>query len=304
MTGKTGKSGSVHRLRQIDDALLRRWPLPRVHGDQGKDDRGRVLVVGGSRQIPGAAILAAVASLRAGAGKLQIATSRSVATAVAVSVPEALVLGIPETSRGEIAASGCRALHEHIQRVDALLIGPGMMDARAGVRLLRHCVAGGTDAVLVVDAAPLAAFAGRKPLPHRHRPGIVLTPHAGEMAKLWGVKREEVVRHALAMAREASAQLDAVIVLKGARTWIVAPDGSAFRNTAGNVGLGTSGSGDTLAGLIVGLCARGATPLQAAVWGVYLHARAAESLAEKLGVFGFLARELPSEIPALLAGFS
>lgn len=304
MTIKKGKFGSPSRVRHIDAALLRRWPLPSVDGSQGKDDRGRVLVVGGSQQVPGAVILAGVAALRAGAGKLQIATSRSVATAVAVSVPEALVVGLRETSRGEIAAAACRTVHAQIDRADALLIGPGMLDARAGVHVLRHCVAGGTRAALVVDAAPLAAFAGRKPLPHRHAPGIVLTPHTGEMAMFWGVKRHEVVGGGLQMARDAAAQLDAVIVLKGPQTWIVAPDGSAFRNTAGNVGLGTSGSGDTLAGLIAGLCARGAEPLQAAVWGVFLHAKAGESLAKKQGVLGFLARELLLEIPALLSAFS
>jgi len=90
------------------------------------------------------------------------------------------------------------------------------------------------------------------------------------------------------------------VALKGAQTFVVAPDGTAYRNTAGNVGLGTSGSGDTLSGVIAGLSARGASALQAAVWGVYLHAKAGDVLARRIGGLGFLARELLSEIPPLL----
>jgi len=102
------------------------------------------------------------------------------------------------------------------------------------------------------------------------------------------------------VARAAAAQLGLVITLKGAHTFVVAPDGTAFQNDAGNVGLGTSGSGDVLSGVIAGLCARGASALQAAVWGVYLHAKAGDRLARRIGPLGFLARELLGEIPQLL----
>ncbi len=95
-----------------------------------------------------------------------------------------------------------------------------------------------------------------------------------------------------------------MVALKGAQTFVVAPDGSAYRNTAGNVGLGTCGSGDALSGVIAGLTARGAPPLQAAVWGVYLHAKAGDILARRIGPLGFLARELLTEIPPLLVKHS
>lgn len=98
-----------------------------------------------------------------------------------------------------------------------------------------------------------------------------------------------------------AARLDAVVALKGPETFIAAPDGTTYRNTAGNLGLGTSGSGDTLSGVIAGLAARGADPLQAAVWGVFVHARAGELLARRIAPLGFLARELLAEVPALVA---
>ena len=274
--------------------------LPPVDGAQGKDGRGCVLVVGGSDQIPGAVILAATAALRAGAGKLQIATGRRVAPWVAVAVPEARVIGLRHTPGGELAPRACGAIRHEASACDALLVGPGMMDERAGVELVRRCLRARGGPPLIVDAAPLAAFRDRRPFGRRTPPGVVLTPHAGEMAMLWDLSKEQVQAAPLEVAREASARLGAVVVLKGAVTVIAAPDGAAFHNTAGNSGLGTSGSGDALSGIIAGLCARGADPLRAAVWAVYLHARAGDALARRIGHHGYLARELLPEIPALL----
>jgi hydroxyethylthiazole kinase-like uncharacterized protein yjeF len=288
----------VEGSTRVTPALLRRLRLPPVDGDQGKEGRGCVLVVGGSDQIPGAVILAATAALRAGAGKLQIATGRRVAPWVAVAVPEARVIGLRHTRSGELAPRACGAIQAEAAACDALLVGPGMMDERAGVALVRRCLSRRQGPALVVDAAPLAAFGG--PRPARRREGLVLTPHAGEMAMLWKIPKEEVQAAPLEIARQAAARLGAVVVLKGAVTIIAAPDGTAFHNTAGNSGLGTSGSGDALSGIVAGLCARGADPLRAAVWAVYLHARAGDVLARRIGHHGYLARELLPEIPALL----
>ncbi len=295
MTAKRARAAT-----RITDALLRKWPLPKVHPKLGKEGRGDVLVIGGSRQIPGAAILAAVGALRAGAGTLQIATARSVSGLVAVSVPEARVIALREARSGELAR-GCHAsLSKEIETANAILIGPGMHDDKAALDLLRHCARMHTKSSLVVDAAALRVFSGRQPLPGRPLPEIIATPHAGEMAELWNCSRADVLANPLPVARAAAAQLGVVVTLKGAQTFVVAPDGTAFHNLAGNVGLGTSGSGDTLSGVIAGLCARGAPALQAAVWGVYLHAKAGDVLARRMGSLGFLARELLTEIPQLL----
>jgi ADP-dependent NAD(P)H-hydrate dehydratase len=131
----------------------------------------------------------------------------------------------------------------------------------------------------------------------------VLTPHAGEMAAMLGRPRDEVEADQARFAREAAARFGAVVALKGAQTFVAAPGGESYRNARGDVGLATSGSGDTLAGIVGGLLARGAEPVQAAVWGVYLHARAGRRLAERIGI-GFLAREIPAEIPPLMRELS
>lgn len=287
--------------KTVTPALLRRWPLPAIDGAQGKESRGRVLIVGGSEQIPGGVILAATAALRAGAGKLEIATSRSVAPWVAVAVPEARVRGLRQDRRGELAAGACHGLRQNAAACDAVLIGPGMMNGRAGTELIQQCVRETNGPALVVDASPLAAFARGRRFKRRGGSRLILTPHAGEMASLWGIEKAAVLSAPLEVARQAALSLEATVVLKGQETFIVAPDGTAFRNTAGNDGLGTSGSGDVLAGIIAGLCARGADTVQAAVWGVYLHARAGDALAARHGRDGLLARELANEVPPLLA---
>jgi ADP-dependent NAD(P)H-hydrate dehydratase len=286
---------------RITPALLRRLPLPEVKGVDGKEGRGCVLVVGGSDQIPGAVILAATAALRAGAGKLQIATSRRVAPWVAVAVPEARVIGLRQGRRGEVAPRACDVLRTEVSACDALLIGPGMMDGRGGAQLVRRCAAEGDGPPLIVDAAALEAFSDRRRLSPPRRALMILTPHAGEMASLWQIGKAAVLADPMAAAQEAAGRLGAVVALKGAQTYVAAPDGTTFHNTAGNSGLGTSGSGDTLSGIIAGLCARGADPLRATVWGVYLHACAGDALARQIGPCGFLARELLGEIPRLLA---
>jgi hydroxyethylthiazole kinase-like uncharacterized protein yjeF len=290
----------------VDAELLRQWPLPDMDGALGKVGRGQVLVVGGSVQNPGAVMLAGISALRAGAGRLQLATAAAVAPLVAVSVPEARVIGLVHGPDGELLASACRALRAEMAACDALLVGPGMMAGRAAAALLRAHFNGSSPAALVVDAGGLPAYVAHVEKRSGDGQGAlgkpaILTPHAGEMAKMCGVGRDAVQSDPLDMAHRAALRYQAVIVLKGAETYVAAPDGRVFVNTAGGLGLGTSGSGDALAGLVAGLAARGTEALQAAVWAVHLHALAGDRLARKLGPLGFLARELSGEIPVLLS---
>ncbi len=280
-------------LRNLDADALRQLPLPAAGGD--KEARGRICVVGGSAQVPGAALLSAEAALRAGGGKLQIATVRSCAVPLALAVPEALVLGLREDGNGEIAG-GAAALKATIDDCDAVLIGPGMRATPFLERLTAK--ASRTTATVVMDAG---ALNGRIRAPEG-RP-FVLTPHAGEMANMCGGTKQAVqdapLEHAARMARSTHS----VLVLKGARTYIVAPDGTAWLHDGGGPGLGTSGSGDTLAGLIAGFAARGASPLAAALWGVWVHGEAGRLLSQSVGPLGFLAREIAREVPAILGRF-
>jgi hydroxyethylthiazole kinase-like uncharacterized protein yjeF len=302
-TDSTGDStGDVLCPVIITARRLRRWPLPRPSEGDDKEDRGRVLVVGGAPQMPGAVILAATAALRVGAGKLRIATPRSIAPLVAAAVPEAFVHALPETPSGAIDPAAAEELASSIERSGTAVIGPGLVDEETTGRLMLDLVPRLERATLVVDAAAFAPLADAPDLFHPLGGRVVLTPHAGEAASMLNMKKEAIERDPLPAARRAAADLGAVVALKGARTHIAAPGGKVWINTGGTIGLATSGSGDTLAGLIAGLIARGADPAQATAWGVFVHASAGNLLARKVGQLGFLPRELLAEIPAILHG--
>jgi len=290
---------------EVTPGLLRRIPLPQPASDDDKDGRGRVLVIGGAAEVPGAVMLAGIAALRAGAGKLQLATVKSVAAYLGIAVPEARVIGLPETSEGAVAREAAPLLPPFCDAADCVLLGPGMLDPETTDGLLRAliCKIGGGPA-LVLDAGGLGCIRLDDSL-LRHRGGrVVLTPHAGEMARLLDREREAVVRDACQVAAEAAARFGAVVALKGAKTYVATPDGKCFVYRDGSVGLATAGSGDTLAGIVAGLLARGADPLEATLWAVWLHGAAGTVLAKRHGTVGFLARELLAEIPGLMHGLS
>jgi len=286
--------------------LLRGWPLPRPDDDgagRGKDTRGSVLVIGGSTDVPGAILLAGTAALRAGAGKLQLATPRDVAPGLAIAVPEARVLGLARTESGDIDPSEAARLAGAVEGVPAALIGPGMLDVPTVQELLRRLLPQMKETALALDAAGLAAVSEDRAALHHLDGAAVLTPHTVELALMLGIERDEVERDPLGVTRRAAREARAVVVLKGSSTYISTPDGAAYRYSEGNIGLATSGSGDTLAGVVVGLLARGAEPAQAAVWAVYLHGEAGNTMTRRMGKLGFLARELLAELPALMAQF-
>jgi ADP-dependent NAD(P)H-hydrate dehydratase len=284
----------------VDSELLRTMPLPQHHGNQDKDQRGQALIVGGCTEVPGGVRLAAEAALRAGAGKLQIATCASIAVPMGIAIPEALVMALAETPSGCIGAEAADAVVKRAQRADAVLVGPGMpaSDDTAGFAagLLRTV----DNLTAVLDAGALAGLLADPGSTRRHAGRMVLTPHAGEMAKLMNMDRGGVEADPLEVARRAAAAFQAVVVMKGPQTHIVSPQGQAWLFQDGTVGLAISGSGDVLGGIITGLLARGATPTKAALWGVWLHGHAGQRLMQRHGL-GFLARELPAEIPRLMA---
>ncbi|MBA2962603.1 MULTISPECIES: NAD(P)H-hydrate dehydratase [Ramlibacter] len=272
----------------LDAGALRDWPLPALSDDADKEARGQLLVVAGSREIPGAALLAATAALRMGAGKLVIATGESVATGLALAMPEARVIGLPETPAGGFRLDGIERLEASLEGANAILVGPGMMETAATAAFARGLLPLLAGRRLVLDAAAMdAAMAGPFPEP------VLLTPHAGEMAHLTGAGKQAVLADPATAAWEAARRWNAVVAVKGAATVLATPDGRCWRHEGGNCGLATSGSGDTLAGAIAGLCARGATLEQACAWGVVLHAQAGDRLAARRGAVGYLAREIP-----------
>lgn len=263
--------------QRLDAALLRRWPLP---DDESADKHGRgtVLLIGGAAETPGAILLGGVAALRSGAGRLELATAAEVAPAVAVAVPEAMVVAFDADELGDLVA-----------QADAVAVGPGMGDIDAAARLLELVVRQArTDVPIVVDALALGALDAVPSAAERGN--VVLTPNRSELQRLLGDDDEEP-------ERRAAARFGATVACFGR---VVGPDGSSYFDAETVRGLGTSGAGDVLAGLVAGLAARCGDGLQAAVWASLVHRLAADGLSRRIGPVGYLARELADEVPALL----
>lgn len=283
----------------LDRALLRDFPLPDHPEDSSKEDRGRLLVVAGSRELQGAAYLAGVAALRAGAGKLQIATAASIAVQLGASIPEARVIAHRETEPGCVDPGSIAPIVESARAAQAVTIGCGMQHGPPLETLLDTLLDCGADVPLVLDAAVLGCLAPRAATLRAWRGGAALLPHAGEMAQLLECDADEVLADPAAAARRAAEAYGAVALVKGPVSHVAAPDGRAFRFRGGGVGLATSGSGDVLAGIVGGFAARGADALTATLWGVYVHGEAGRILAKRVGRVGFLAREILDLIPKI-----
>jgi len=293
---------SSTRWVRLDARALRRWPLPGVSQDADKEERGRIVVVGGSREIAGAVQLAGIAALRAGAGKLVIASASGVAPALGQAVPEARVIPLPEREAGSFELRGADALARTLAGAAAVLIGPGMMDPEGNLPFIARVLEQCGEAPVVLDACAMDVVQRLG----RFRQPVLLTPHAGEMAHLLGIGKDQVLADPEGIVLDAARRWNAVVALKGATTLIAAPDGRGWRHEGGDPGLATSGSGDVLAGLVAGFTARQVPLEQACAWGVVLHALAGHSLGRHVAPLGFLARELPGPVPALIqriAGF-
>jgi len=258
---------------------------------------GHQLLIAGARGKIGAAVLAAAAGLRSGAGLVSLAVPSSQQAVVATARPEAMTEGLPDEdgSLGPVSGELLAGLCEGKQ---SLAVGPGLGQA-APVADLVHYVLTGYDGALVLDADALNVLASQPEilLRRRGRP-LVLTPHPGEMARLCHCKVADIESDRIGVARDFARRFDLVLVLKGAPTLIASPDGRLTINSSGNPLLATGGSGDVLTGLLGGLLAQGMAPFEAACLGVYLHGAAADRLLPRLGDAGLLAGDLAAEIPA------
>jgi len=272
--------------RVVTPALLRDWPLPEPEGD--KTSRGTVLVVGGARCTPGAVLLAGMAALRAGAGRLQLVVAGESAVPLSIAVPEAKVLGLgPDGEPGD-------EVLELAGRADVIALGPGLDDIDSTIRLMGAVLrAADADTAVVLDAYALGALSKEPALLTQSR--AVLTPNLVEAGHLLG---RELGDDLAGAAAELAARHDAVVSLYG---HIAAPDGQAWREESGHIGLGTSGSGDVRAGIVAGLLGRGAEPAQAACWAAFAHAVGGQRLVPRFGRVGFLARELVDEVASTIA---
>lgn len=279
----------------VTPAYLRENPLPDP-GDS-KRSRGTALVIGGSEKTPGAVTLAGLAALRVGAGVLSLAVPAAVAIPLAVANPEA---GVTAWSTSPSGPFDPELVRSAIGKASSVVVGPGLDDPE----LARDLVACALDAVgdettLVLDAFALGALDGL----HRELAAVdgrcVLTPNRSEAARLLDTDAGELESLPDAdVAAQLTDQWPAVVIYQGI---VAAPGRPQYTVATGHGGLGTSGSGDVLAGAVAGILARGTDTHLAACWATYLHAAAGDRLASRIGRLGFLARELLVELPLIMS---
>jgi NAD(P)H-hydrate epimerase len=289
------EEGELHLLVGAELAEL----LPEREAGSHKGDFGHALIVAGSPGKAGAAILAARAAVRAGAGLVTVAVPAPILTAVDLGSIESMTLPLPAGESGQIAGKAADLVLAAAGGKAALAVGPGLGQEPEAQEAIRRIVLE-SPLPLVLDADGLNAFAGRAGDLQGRRGETVLTPHPGELGRLLGITAAEVQADRLAAARRAAAETGAIVVLKGQWTLIASGD-VVFVNPTGNPGMASGGSGDVLTGMVVGLLAQGLEALDAALLAVYLHGLAGDLAASKQGGPALAAGDLVPAIPEAFA---
>ena len=286
-------------------SITQRWVarhLPARPDRAHKGDFGRLLVVAGSIDYPGAALLAALGAMRAGVGVARVAAAESVVARLAGTIPELTWMALDEEAPGLIAPGGWRRVTAEASAFDAVVIGPGLGRQPATQRRTRQLISSLTPPT-VVDADALNALADGSRWWQGVRGSLVLTPHSGEFARLTGADApdgddDEARGKAVAAA---AVRWDQVVVLKGAHSVVAEPGGELLRSEVSTPALATAGSGDVLAGVIGAFLAGGSPALEAAACGVAVHGAAGLLAAERIGSAGVMARDLAGLLPAAIA---
>lgn len=310
--------GKAHagRVEVLDIGIPAGWPgeprcgliapavmegYPRRHAGSTKFDSGVVVVVGGSRGLTGAPVLAAMGAMRTGAGYVTIAAPAASEVAITARAPvEVMYAALPDED-GALTPEAVEPALEAAARAQAVVLGPGLGRRPGALEFARRLLAR-AEVPVVLDADGLNALAGSFPGPLRSRPDqTVLTPHAGELSRLLGVESDDVKAKRLGHARAAAAAAGACVVLKGDDTIVAAATGVEAVSRGGAPALATAGTGDVLSGVTAAMLARGLTGIRAACAAVHVHARAGRIAADRFGADAVSASDVVGALPAALA---
>ena len=268
---------------------------PRVV-DAHKGDFGKVCIIAGSVGMSGAAALAGRSALRAGAGLVRVATPKSVLPIVASIEPSFTTIPLPEDSSGKISAKAINIILKIVGQNDAVAFGPGVGISGA-IRSVLDTLLEQEGLKLVIDADGLNNLAGIKDWPNKLKAKLILTPHPGEMKRLWsGLFREPLPDRKQQEAVQLAQHTGTTVALKGAGT-VVTDGQKVYINKTGNPGMATAGSGDVLTGVITALLGQGLSNFDAAVLGVYVHGLAGDIAAEKIGQIGMITTDIIDCLP-------
>jgi len=263
--------------------------LPERKEDGHKGNYGRLLLLCGSRGYTGAAALAAMGALRCGGGLVYVGVPESIYTIEAIKLTEAMVFPLPEEA-GMLSEDGTTQIRQLLKKMDAVLIGCGLGQS-TGTKAVLSTVLREFDGPVIVDADGLSLLATSPELMENRKAPTILTPHDGEFSRLYPDTDEDRLTQSIAAAKK----WNCILVRKGHHTLIT--DGTTvYVNPTGNPGMATGGSGDVLAGMILGLLGQGIAPLEAAACGVWIHGAAGDRCAQRLGQYAMLPSDLLTEV--------
>ena len=267
--------------------------LPDRNPDSHKGDYGKILLLCGSRGYTGAASLAAMGALRAGAGLVYLGVPESIYPIEAVKLTEPIVFPLPEDD-GMLSTDAMRPIMDLLPKMDVVLMGCGMGNSEGTLSVVR-AVLQNYGGPVVLDADGINVLAGHIDILRGRTGTTILTPHAGEFVRLGGVITDDRITSAKALALDTNS----IVLLKGHNTVIT--DGSTcYLNTTGNPGMAVGGSGDVLAGIITAFVGQGIKPLEAAAMGAWLHGAAGDRCAAEIGQYGMLPTDMLQVLPRLL----
>ena len=264
--------------------------------DAHKGDFGKVCIIAGSVGMSGAAALAGRAALRCGAGLVRVATPTSVLPIVASIEPSFTTIALAEDSIGRISAKAVNTILDAVDDNDVLAFGPGV-GVSGGLQSVLQSLLEHEGLRLIIDADGLNNLARMKDWPAKLKAELILTPHPGEMKRLWSVLfREQLPSDRQEQAAQLAQQTKTVVALKGAGT-VVTDGGKVYVNQTGNPGMATAGAGDVLTGAITALAGQGLNNFDATVLGVYIHGLAGDIAAEKVGQVSLMTTDIIESLP-------
>lgn len=282
-------------MKETDRLLFNKAVFNRPD-DSNKGTLGSLLCICGSYGMAGAAIMAGKAALRCGIGLLKIAVPKSIYPVCATNILESVYYPLEETSNGVISSKNTDFLLEICEKSSAVVIGCGLSVCDDTKNLVQSVITN-CEKPLVIDADALNCICNKPEILKNLKAPAIITPHPGEMARLLHSTPKTVNSSRENTAIDFAKKFGVVTVLKGAGTIIASPDGEVYINHTGNSGMATGGSGDVLSGIIGSLLAQGASPINAAAAGVFLHGTIGDLAAEKLGKISMLPTDMIDMIP-------
>ncbi len=269
--------------------------LPKRADDANKCDCGRVFIVAGSEGMTGAATLTAYSALRCGSGLVTVGTPESERQILACKLTEAMTVGLPQKN-GVISMEATGKILEYAKKANSMVIGPGIGKSKDIFDII-CAVLENFEGTLIIDADGINAISRNIDILKKKRCRVVLTPHAGEMERLTGIKAQEIQKDRGNIAKDFAARFGVCVVLKGKETVIAGEDGNVTINPTGNCGMATGGAGDVLAGVISAFAAQGKGAYDAAVLGAYVHGMAGDIAKEDKGIYGLIAGDVVKCLP-------